>query len=134
MNRLVTRPALPRSGRGLALLVALAAVGLAAIVAVAGGVTVWLWNTLLVDLLGARVIDSLGGAVLFLAGLWVLGRLAGAVLLCWAMALAATGGRAAILDLSLDASGLFVLACFLLALGGPRYFTRAARRARAQRR
>jgi hypothetical protein len=106
------------SGTALTMLV-LGIVGIfVAIIVVWGAVIVLIWNAVMAPYLGATQIQTLGGAVLFLVGVWFLGKLAGCLLGCWSIFLLVTGSAAvAILDMHLDPTHLLVFAVFLYIFG-----------------
>jgi len=95
-----------------------AIVAFVAIVAIWGAIIVFIWNTFLVDYLGAQQITTLGGAILFLLGVWWLGKVGGCVLGCWSLILLAIGaGAVSILDMHLSPLHLLVFAIFLWVFG-----------------
>ena len=106
------------SGTALAMLV-LGIVGIfVAIVVIWGAVIVLVWNAVIAPYLGASQIQTLGGAVLFLAGVWFLGKLAGCLLGCWSIFGLVTGAAAVgVLDMHLDPTHLLVFAVFLFIFG-----------------
>jgi hypothetical protein len=83
-----------------------------------GAIIVLIWNAVMVPYLGASQIETVGGAVLFLLGVWFLGKLAGCLLGCWSILLLITGSAAvAVLDMHLDPTHLLVFAVFLYIFG-----------------
>ena len=89
-----------------------------ALVAIWGAIIVFLWNTFLVDYLGASQITTIGGAILFLLGVWWLGKIGGCVLGCWSLILLVIGaGAVSILDMRLSPLHLLVFAIFLWVFG-----------------
>ena len=106
------------SGTALAMLILGVVGAIVAIVVIWGAVIVLIWNALMAPYLGASQIQTLGGAVLFLAGVWFLGKLAGCLLGCWSIFLLITSSAAvAILDMHLDPTHLLVFAIFLYIFG-----------------
>ena len=68
--------------------------------------------------LGAQQIATVDGAVLFVLGVWFLGKLGGCLLGCWSLILFATGSAAvAVMDMHLDPTHLLVFAIFLYIFG-----------------
>jgi len=100
---------------GMILVFVLLAVG---VVAIWGVIAVFAWNALLAPYLGASQIVSFGSAVLFLLGVWFLGKIGGCLLGCWSLILFVSGSAAvAVLDMRLDPTHLLVFAAFLYIFG-----------------
>ena len=77
-----------------------------------------IWNLWFVPATGAKPIDGLFGAILFLLGVSAFGRLVGAVSLVFALWLVLVGGGAHWLDMTMSAGPLAVYGLFCYIFGG----------------
>ena len=106
------------SGTALTMLVLGIIAAFVAIVVIWGAIIVLIWNAVIAPYLGASQIETVGGAALFLLGVWFLGKLAGCLLGCWSIFLFITGSAAvAVLDMHLNPTHLLVFAVFLYIFG-----------------